>query len=248
MPRFVALTITGSDSAGSGGLQADLRAFWALGVHGASALTAVGARHGAHLMAAHDVPASIVAAQIEAGLEDPALAAVKVGRMTSVPTIRAVARALRSFQGPIVIDPVLAARAGAVHLPATSVHALVRSLLPLATLATPNRAEAAELAGAPLQDERDLKAAARRIQSLGPRAVLIMGALRDEREVVDLLLDGRTYLRIASPRSPDPVPCPGDTLSAAITALLARGETVPDAVEKARAYLRGLTGDRPGSP
>jgi hydroxymethylpyrimidine/phosphomethylpyrimidine kinase len=171
--------------------------------------------------------------------------------MTSVPTIRAVARALQEFGGPVVVDPVLAGRAGAVHLRATSLQALVRSLLPLATLATPNRDEAAALAGAPLHDEADLKSAARRIQSLGPRAVLIMGAFRDREQVVDLLLDGRTYLRIASPRAPDPIPGLGDTLSAAIAALLARGENVPDAVEKARAYLRGVTsatGDTPSSP
>lgn len=251
MVRPAALTITGSDSSGRGGLQADLRTFTALGVEGLSALTTVGARHVAHLVAVHDVPASIVAAQIEAGLQDPALSAVKVGLMTSVPTIRAVVRALREYGGPIVVDPVLVGRGRALHLRATSLQALVRSLLPLATLTTPSRDEAAALAGAPLRDEADLKAAARRIQSLGPRAVLIMGALRDERQIVDLLLDGRTYLRIVSPRSPDPVPGLGDTLSAAIAALLARGETVPDAVEKARAYLRRLvasTGDKPSSP
>ncbi len=250
MVRPVALTITGSDSTGWGGLQADLRTFSALGVHGRSALTAVAARQGGELKAVHDVPASVVAAQIQAGLAD-APSAVKVGLMTSVPTIRAVARALRSYPGAVLVDPVLAGRAGGLHLRATSVHALVRSLLPLATLATPNREEAAALAGAPLRDETELKAAARRIQSLGPRAVLIMGALRDERQIVDLLLDGRTYLRIVSPRSPDPVPGLGDTLSAAIAALLATGETVPEAVEKARAYLRRLvasTGGTPSSP
>ena len=211
-----ALTIAAADPAGAGGLQGDLAVFAALGVKGSSVLTAVAPRSAPAAGVLHELPAPAVRAQLESLAAGPRPAAVKVGFVS---------------------------RSGPRLLTAPSWAALRRELLPAAALVTPNLPEASLLAGFPIRGEADAKRAARAIQALGPRAVLIKGGHAEGDVFVDGLLDGRTWRAFASPRiGESAVPGAGDALSAAITALLARGETLPDAVEQALAFVRAAIG------
>lgn len=235
----ICLTIAGSDSGGGAGIQGDLKTFEAFGVYGASVVTAVTAQNTTAVTAVHEIPAPVVDAQLRAVLEDLPPAAVKIGMLTGVPAVRSIARRLRPEGLPLVLDPVMIAKSGARLLRAGTLSALVRELLPLATLVTPNLPEASVLAGFPIRGEADAKLAARRIQALGPRAVLIKGGHAEGAELVDGLLDGRTWHRFSGTRIPTRhTHGTGCTLSSAITALLAKGETLPDAVERAVRYVR----------
>jgi hydroxymethylpyrimidine/phosphomethylpyrimidine kinase len=234
-----ALTIAAADPTGAAGLQGDLAVFAALGVRGVSVLTAVAARTGPASGILHELPAQAVRAQLEAlsGGADPA--AVKVGFIARTPVVRLVAADLARRGVPAVVDPVLVSRTGPRLLAAPSWAAFLRELLPAAALVTPNLPEASLLAGFPIRGEADAKRAARAIQALGPKAVLIKGGHAEGNVFVDGLLDGRTWHAFASPRiGGSVVPGAGDALSAAITAFLARGETLPDAVERALLHVR----------
>ncbi|MCC6132320.1 MAG: bifunctional hydroxymethylpyrimidine kinase/phosphomethylpyrimidine kinase [Acidobacteria bacterium] len=239
MGKPVVLTIGGSDSSGSSGIQADLKTFEALGVFGASAITAVTAQNTREISEVHDIPAGIVKAQIRSVLSDMAPRAVKVGLLTTVPAIRTVGGLLENVDADIVLDPVLVARDGFRYLRPASVNTLIQELLPRATLVTPNSAEAAILSGLPIASEGDAKAAARKIQSFGPRAVLIKGGHAEGERVSAGLLDGREWLLFTHPRIETECTLgTGCTLSAAITAYLALGETLPDAVSRGIAFVR----------
>jgi hydroxymethylpyrimidine/phosphomethylpyrimidine kinase len=236
-PR-TALTIAASDPSGSGGLQGDLAVFAALGVGGASVLTAVAARSGPAAGVLHEIPAAAVRAQLEALSAGRAAAAVKVGFVAKTPVVRLVAADLSRRGVPAVVDPVLVSRSGPQLLGAPSWGAFLRELLPAAALVTPNLPEASLLAGFPIRGDADAKRAARAIQALGPRAVLIKGGHAEGEVFVDGLLDGRTWRTFTSPRvGGRAVPGAGDALSAAIAAFLALGETLPDAVEHALAWV-----------
>ena len=178
-------------------------------------------------------------AQLEALASGPPPAAAKVGFVAKTPVVRLVAADLARRGIPVVVDPVLVTRPGPRLLPAPSFAAFLKDLLPAAALVTPNLPEASLLAGFAIRSEADAKRAARAIQSHGPRAVLIKGGHAEGDVVVDGLLDGRTWHVFAAPRlAPGAVPGTGDALSAAIVAFLARGETLPDAVERALRHLR----------
>lgn len=237
----VALTIAGSDSGGGAGIQADLKTFSALGVFGTSVLTAVTAQSTRGVSAVETLSPAIVAAQIDAVLGDFAVGGIKIGMVSSVPVIRAIAERLRAHGRRAVVDPVMVATSGDRLMDEDAMGALQDELLPLAEVLTPNLPEAALLLGEPLaESEEAQRAQALRLRALGPRAVLVKGGHRQGAESVDLFLSEAGELRLALPR----VDTKNDhgtgcTLAAAIAAGLARGLALEDAVREARLFLQG---------
>ncbi len=241
-PRL--LTIAGSDSGGGAGIQADLKTFAAHGAYGMSVITALTAQNTREVRAVHEVPPEMVAAQIDAVLEDIGADAIKIGMLSSAGIVRAVADCLRlHLQGkavPVVLDPVMIAKSGDRLLRAEAIEALRNDLLPLATLVTPNLPELEALTGLAVGMEEERLAAARNLSARGP-AVLAKGGHAEGEEVVDLLLerDGRVH-RFVHPRLHTPsTHGTGCTLSSAIAARLGAGEELPRAVFGAIGYLSG---------
>ena len=235
VPR--ALSISATDP-GGGLLAADLLTFDVLGAAGAGVVSAVTAEGVRQTGAVHDVSVAILRASLESALVAFPPEAVKVGIVTTVPAVRTAARCLAGLSAPRVVEPGFAPRSGVRLLRAPVVDALVRELLPAASLVAINLLEASALAGLSLQSETDAKTAARRVQALGPSAVLVTGGFADGPCVVDGLLDGRTWHRFESPRADVAPACgTGGLLSAAITAYLALGETLPDAVARALGFV-----------
>jgi hydroxymethylpyrimidine/phosphomethylpyrimidine kinase len=236
----VALTIAGSDSGGGAGIQADLKTFAALGVHGASAITCVTAQNPAGVRGLQACSAEIVRRQIEAVFDALPPAAVKTGMLYSAPIIRAVAECLRRRERlPLVVDPVMVSTSGAPLLKPAAVKVLCAELLPLALLVTPNLHEAEILAGEKLTSVADLRAAARELQRRFGCAALVKGGhLRGLKEAVDIFYDGRQELLLTAPfirgvRTHGT----GCTYSAAIAGHLARGCSLPRAVQRAKEYI-----------
>ncbi|MBY6205285.1 bifunctional hydroxymethylpyrimidine kinase/phosphomethylpyrimidine kinase [Halomonas denitrificans] len=232
-----ALTIAGSDACGGAGIQADLKTFAAFGVHGASALTAVTAQNTLGVTAIESLPARFVAAQIRACLDDLPLTAIKTGMLASSPLIEAIVAALPRDGAPLlVIDPVMVATSGDRLLDESATRTLVDRLLPRAALVTPNRPEAAILTGA--DADAPVDELADRMLELGLRAVLIKDGHGSDATCRDLLAtsDGRrrTFDRA---RRPGRYHGTGCALSAAICALLARGETLEVSVARAGDWL-----------
>jgi hydroxymethylpyrimidine/phosphomethylpyrimidine kinase len=233
-----ALSIAGSDSGGGAGIQADLKTFAALGVYGASAVTAITAQNTRGVRAVHEVPADLVAAQIDAVLEDIGAGAAKTGMLATAPIIVAVAERLRHHGvRALVVDPVMVAKSGDRLLRPDAVEALRRHLLPLSLVVTPNIPEAEVLADVPIAAERDLAEAARRIAACGARQVLIKGGHLPG-PPIDRLWDGERLVAFPGERlHTTSTHGTGCTLSAAITAHLARGASVPEAVGLAKQYV-----------
>jgi hydroxymethylpyrimidine/phosphomethylpyrimidine kinase len=233
-----ALTIAGSDSGGGAGIQADLKTFSAFGVFGMSAITAVTAQNSVGVTGVFNLPPEFVARQLDAVLGDFGADAVKIGMLSTAEIAAAVAERLRAHRArPVVLDPVMIAKSGDALLQPDARAALVREVLPLAEVVTPNLHEAAALAGMPVDSEADMEAAARRIHALGPRAVLVKGGhLKDT--ATDILWDGATLIRFPAPRlDSTSTHGTGCTLSAAIAAGLARGDVLAAAVRRAKAYV-----------
>jgi hydroxymethylpyrimidine/phosphomethylpyrimidine kinase len=243
----IAVTIAGSDSGGGAGIQADLKTFSALGVYGASVVTALTAQNTRGVQAIQDVPAEFVARQIESVFTDLAVGAVKIGMLSRPDTIAAVADGLeRHAQGiPVVLDPVMVATSGDRLIAADAVAVLRERLLPRATLITPNLPEAAVLLGdeGPVDEARALDQA-RRLLALGARAVLVKGGHGTGPESVDHLVTGAgEERRLAAPRvATRNTHGTGCTLSAAIAAGLARGLPLAQAVAAAKDYLTAALG------
>lgn len=247
------LTIGGSDSGGAAGIQADLKTFTALRVYGMSAITAVTAQNSVRVAAVHYLPAGFLAAQMDAVLEDYGAAAIKTGFVGRVELVQTIAARLQFWRaetggriGPLVVDPVLVNhRAEAMFGPEVT-EAYRQRLLPLARLVTPNRAEAALLAGQVVDQFAAGESAARALHNMGAESVLLKG-IPDGERLVDLFYDGRQSHELSSPRL-DTINThgSGDTLSAAIAAGLAQGLPLPEAIQQGRAYtraaLRGSTG------
>jgi hydroxymethylpyrimidine kinase/phosphomethylpyrimidine kinase len=232
------LAVAALESTGRSGLLADLRTLWRLGVPGAGIATALGVEGPAGFGVLHELPATALREALREALADGRTRAVKVGFVTTVPVIRLLARDIAAARLPAVVDQPIATRAGAPLLRSTSANAFVRDLLPHAALVTPNLPEASLLAGFPIRGEDDAKRAARAIQGLGPRAVLIKGGHAEGDVVVDGLLDGRTWSTFRHPRLPLGRPDgAGGLVSAAVAAYLARGETLPDAVAAALDFV-----------
>ena len=236
------LSIAGSDSGGGAGIQADLKAFSALGCFGMTAITALTAQNTTGVRAIHAVPLDMLAAQIDAVVEDIGVDAVKIGMLHSAETVRTVAAALdRHRLSTVVLDPVMVATSGATLIDREAVQVLVAQMFPRALLVTPNLDEAALLVGRPLATEGDLETAARELLAQGAQAVLLKGGHLAGDTVTDLLLArdaAPVWLR--GPRIPSAnTHGTGCTLSSAIAARLACGAPLETAVREARAFVRG---------
>ena len=238
----IALTIAGSDSSGGAGIQADLKAFSALGVYGASVITALTAQNTLGVCAIHDVPDDMIAAQMDAVFSDLAVGAVKIGMLSRPGAIRTVAEGLaRHGARPVVLDPVMVAASGARLLTDDSLASLKELLIPAADLLTPNLPEAAALLGvAEAASEDDMRAQGEALLALGARAVLMKGGHGTGAESVDLLVTPSGITRLAAPRHASRnTHGTGCTRSSAIAAGLAAGAPLPDAVAAAKAYITG---------
>jgi hydroxymethylpyrimidine/phosphomethylpyrimidine kinase len=226
------LAIAGSDSGGGAGIQADLKALAACGVHGMTAITAITAQNTVEVAAIHSVPAETIIAQIRAVAADIGVDAVKIGMLGTEDTIRAVARALDELPPgtPVVLDPVMVAESGAELLEPAARQALVEVLMPRATIATPNLPEARLLAGL---DEASPQELARAVLALGPAAVVVTGGHADG--ATDTFFDGSRLAEIGGERLPDGASHgSGCTHSSALAAGLAWGLDPLEAAQRAK--------------
>jgi hydroxymethylpyrimidine/phosphomethylpyrimidine kinase len=234
----VALTIAGSDSGGGAGIQADLKTFAALGVHGTSALTAITAQNTVEVTDILELPVSLIRAQIDAVVTDIGVDAAKTGMLSSAEIIEAVARAVEEHGiDLLVVDPVMVAKGGARLLRDDAVGALRSRLLPLAAVLTPNIPEAEVLLGRSITSLDDRREAARDLLSLGPRAVVLKGG-HAEGEAIDVYWDGAELVELIATRIETPnTHGSGCTFSAAIAARLAAGRSPLDAVRDAKQFI-----------
>jgi hydroxymethylpyrimidine/phosphomethylpyrimidine kinase len=229
----VALTIAGSDSGGGAGIQADLKAFARCGVHGTSAITAITAQSTVGVDAVHPVPPGIIVSQVRAVAEDIGVDAVKIGMLGDAWTIEAVVEALALVPGvPVVVDPVMGAESGATLLAPDAREALVRTLLPRATVATPNVLEARELTG--LGEEVASEDLAQAVRGLGVGVAIVTGGHTESG--ADVLVDDEPEpFRIEGPLHPPGASHgSGCTHSSVLAACLARGSTVREAAVEAK--------------
>lgn len=238
-PRPRALTIAGSDSGGGAGIQADLKTFSALGVFGMTAITAVTVQNTKGVSSFEELSPHIVAEQIRAVAGDIGVDAAKTGMLASVPIVEAVAEAIEETRLPnLVVDPVFVSKHGHPLLADDAVDALRRLILPLATLVTPNLPEAAGLTGFDVHTTDDMRRAADAILGLGPNAVLVKGGHLEGDRATDLFADGAIEEWIDAERIDTPhTHGTGCTLSAAITAHLARGGPLTDAVHAGKTFV-----------
>jgi hydroxymethylpyrimidine/phosphomethylpyrimidine kinase len=236
-----ALTIAGSDSSGGAGIQADLKTFAALGVYGASAITAITAQNTLGVQAILELPAGLVGAQIDAVLSDIGADAVKTGMLFGIAIIETVADRLRAHGVTrLVVDPVMVAKSGDRLLREDAVAALRELLLPLAAVVTPNAPEASVISGIDVDDEPTAREAARRIHAMGPRLVIVKGGHLGGERSEDIVFDGTTFDTLSAPRIDTPhTHGTGCTFSAAIASGLARGQSPLESARAAKAFLQG---------
>ncbi|QMW21798.1 bifunctional hydroxymethylpyrimidine kinase/phosphomethylpyrimidine kinase [Sandaracinobacteroides saxicola] len=241
------LIVAGSDSGGGAGIQADIKTVTLLGGYAASAVTAVTVQNTRGVQAVHAVPVDVIVAQMRAVLEDIGADVVKLGMLGDAATIRAVADVLDGVRVPVVLDPVMVAKGGAVLLAEEAVGAMVERLLPLAALVTPNVPELVALTGTEVADEADMLLAAQELLEAGPRAVLAKGGHLDGDALSDWLVwrggqlryDG---VRIASRHTHGT----GCTLASAVAVGLAQGMALEAAVARGRAFVRRAILAAPG--
>ena len=239
----VALTIAGSDSGGGAGVQADLKTFAALGVHGASAIACLTAQNPRRVLAVEPCSPKMLRRQIEAVFEELSPRAVKTGMLFSKENVLVVAEFLGAPMArariPLIVDPLIISTSGAKLLQPAAMKSLMAKLLPLATLATPNLSEAEILAGHKVSTIEDMRAAARKIRARFGCAVLVKGGhLKTSREAVDIFFDGKMELLLSAPfvqgvRTHGT----GCTYSAAICAALALGHDLPEAVQIGKKFV-----------
>jgi hydroxymethylpyrimidine/phosphomethylpyrimidine kinase len=235
----IALTIAGSDSSAGAGIQADLKTFAALGVYGASVVTALTAQNTKGVFAIHDVPPDFIAGQMDAVFSDLDISAVKIGMLANAAAIGAVAAGLdRHRARNVVLDPVMVASTGADLLRADAMDAL-RKLIGRIGVFTPNLFEAAALLEVTMaRDEAEMRVQAEKLRALGAEAVLMKGGHAGGKESIDLLVDANGCERFAAPRiATKNTHGTGCTLSSAIAAGLAKGLSLQDAVREAKAYV-----------
>lgn len=235
-----ALTIAGSDSGGGAGIQADLKTFAALGVHGMSALTAITAQNTIGVTAVQDIDVEVIKAQIEAVADDIGVDAAKTGMLHTSEIIKAVAEEVGRYGFPLVVDPVMIAKSGATLLRPEAKETLIRALLPLATVVTPNAMEAEALAGMNIKTLTDGREAAERIVAMGPRAVVVKGGhiLSEGEKAVDILLfEGRFRTFEAERYDAKTTHGTGCSFASAIAAELAKGKGVVEAVGVAKEFV-----------
>jgi hydroxymethylpyrimidine/phosphomethylpyrimidine kinase len=236
-----ALTIAGSDSGGGAGIQADLKTFAAWDVYGTSAITALTAQNTVAVTAVHLVPPEMVTAQIDAVVTDIGCDAVKTGMLGTPALVDAVATALRRHQlRLVVVDPVMVAKSGDTLLSDEAVQAVIRQLLPLARVVTPNIPEAEVLTGQPVRTVADMCDAARRLVDMGAAAALIKGGHLEGDTLVDVVFDaGQLHILDGSRLRSRHTHGTGCTMAASVAAQLARGIALPTAVDAAKAYVAG---------
>jgi hydroxymethylpyrimidine/phosphomethylpyrimidine kinase len=236
----IALTIAGSDSSGGAGIQADLKTFAALGVYGASVITALTAQNTERVSGIQQVPADFVTAQIDAVLGDLDVKAVKIGMVAQLATIDAIVKGIERWSPKhIVLDPVMVATSGDRLLAADAVQALRTKLIPRASLITPNLPEAAALLDEPVaSSEAAIESQGKRLLATGCPAVLIKGGHGQGTESIDYLVSGNGVIALAAPRiATRNTHGTGCSLSSAIAAGLAKGEDMETAVRKAKAWV-----------
>ncbi len=232
------LTIAGSDSGGGAGIQADLKAITLLGAFGMSALTALTAQNTVAVTSIHNVPLDFIGAQIEAVFTDIGVDAVKTGMLSNAEVVKLVASKIAEYEPPIVVvDPVMVAKSGAPLLAADARNTLAQSLLPLATLVTPNLPEASALVGWKVGNEEEMHRAAEEIRRLGPKHVLVKGG-HLHGEAVDLLFDGQEFHEFRSGRiETKNVHGTGCTYASAIATYLAQELDMVEAVAAAKRFI-----------
>ncbi|MEO7021018.1 MAG: bifunctional hydroxymethylpyrimidine kinase/phosphomethylpyrimidine kinase [Ktedonobacteraceae bacterium] len=241
-----ALTIAGSDSSAGAGIQADLKTFAALGVYGLSAITAITAQNTLGVRAALELSSELIEAQIDAVLEDFGATVAKTGMLASAPLIVAVASCVQRWGLRLVVDPVMVAKSGATLLHPDAVKTLRTVLLPLAEVVTPNLPEAEVLTGLRIETLEDMRVAAHELYELGPRHVVIKGGHRTA-EPIDVYFNGSRCIELHAERiETQHTHGTGCTFSAAITAFLARGYAIEQAVSEAKQYVTGAIQSAPG--
>ncbi len=231
------LTVAGSDSSGGAGIQADLKAFAALGVYGMSAITAITAQNTTGVTAVQPVDVEVVRAQIKAVVSDIGVDAVKTGMLYTCEIIEAVADELKGLKAPLVVDPVMVAKSGARLLKEEAEEALIKKMLPLATVVTPNLDEAARLADMGVKTLDEAEEAAKKIASLGPKAVVVKGGHLDLDESIDILYYDGVARRYAGNKVSGGTHGTGCTFASAIAALLAKGYDIFSAVNEAKRFV-----------
>jgi hydroxymethylpyrimidine/phosphomethylpyrimidine kinase len=236
----IALTVAGSDSSGGAGIQADLKSFAALGVYGASVITALTAQNTTGVSGIHQVPAEFITAQIDAVFSDLAVGAVKIGMVAQLASIDAIAAGLKRWSpNHVVLDPVMVATSGDRLLAAEAVEALRSKLVPLASVITPNLPEAAALLDEPVaESEAAVENQGKRLLAMGCRAVLIKGGHGQGAESTDYFIDAENTIALAAPRiATKNTHGTGCSLSSAIAAGLAKGDDMETAVRNAKAWI-----------
>lgn len=231
----IAITIAGSDSGGGAGIQADLKTFAALGVHGTTAITSITAQNTFSVTAVEDLKPEMIREQIRAVAEDLGIDAGKTGMLHTEEIIKTVSSEVSKYKFPLVVDPVMIAKSGAPLLKPEAMDAMKNQLLPKATVITPNKFEAEKLSGMKIKNLRDAEATARKISEMGPKAVVIKGGHLEGGNVVDLLYYKGKIRKFSAPRlDVKTTHGTGCSFSAAITAGLAKKMDILEAVEKAK--------------
>jgi len=244
---FTALTIAGSDSGAGAGVQADLKTFAAHGVYGTSAITAVTAQNTTGVSMFESLSPQLVRAQIEAVVTDIGVGAAKTGMLATAAIVDVVAGAVDDFHIPnLVVDPVMIAKSGATLLDADAIRAMTSRLLPRASVVTPNIPEAEALSRLRIESAEDRREAARRIAAFGAAAVIVKGGHLPGDDIVDLLFDGSQFQEFLHRRVPGRhTHGTGCTFAASLTASLATGRSLAEAIPLAQAYIAGAIGAAP---
>jgi hydroxymethylpyrimidine/phosphomethylpyrimidine kinase len=249
MRKKIVLSIAGSDPSGGAGIQADLKAFTALGLHGITAITCITAQNTQRVKKIHKLPVEVIENQIDAMLEDMQPDAVKTGMLYDEEIVNMVAEKIKKYRMKTVVDPVMVATSGDALSKNDFVKALKNKLIPIAYMVTPNIQEANALSGRKIDDINDVKKACKEIQELGPDYVLIKGGHLNGKNAEDALFDGKDFTVFSLPRIPDRrAHGSGCTLSALIAGFLALEEKPAEAVRKSKHMLWNMMdeGYKPG--
>jgi hydroxymethylpyrimidine/phosphomethylpyrimidine kinase len=235
MSHFTALTIAGSDSGGGAGIEADLKTFQALGVHGTCAITAITSQNTTGVQAVFDVPPGVIESQISSVMADFDVRYAKTGMLSRPETVTAVARCVKKYGIKLVVDPVMAAEAGGVLLYPEAVDALRDLILPIAEAVTPNIYEASVLSGIEVKDEASARRACEVIHDAGTKYIIVTGGHMGG---IDILYDGSDFQVFRGELASGGTHGTGCTHSAALTAYLCRGENIGDACSKAKSFVK----------
>ena len=232
-----ALTIAGSDSGGGAGILADIKTFSAFGVHGMAAITSITAQNTLEVRAINDLPASMVRKQIEAVAEDIGIDAAKTGMLSNERIIKEVAKVVKNYDFPLVVDPVMISKSGALLLRTNAIDSLIEYIIPIAKLITPNKMEAEKISGIKIKNMEDVIKACKKIEDLGAEYILIKGGHLKERKAIDILYHNGKIKKYAKPWQKGCTHGTGCSFSAAITANLAKGKKIQDAIKIAKEFI-----------